>query len=110
MPKRTKSYESGLLEELRDPAYAMEYLNAALHDEAPGAEGRFLLALRMLAKARGVGMTQLADEAQLGRQALYRSLSEDGNPGLLTLMAVLREMGLQLSINDTSNHAVTEHP
>lgn len=102
MPKRTKSYEADLVVELRDPAYALEYLNAVLAHDEPGAEGRFLLALRMLAKARGIGMSQLANDADLGRQALYRALSEDGNPSLLTLMAVLREMGLRLTIGKQS--------
>jgi probable addiction module antidote protein len=83
----------------------VDYLNATLADDSPGAEGRFLLALRFIAKARGIAITQLASDAQLGRQALYRSLSESGNPGLLTLMAILREMGLRLSVNDACHEA-----
>ena len=49
MPKRTKSYETDLHERLTDPAYAMEYLRAALEDDEEGADAVFLLALRDVA-------------------------------------------------------------
>lgn len=51
MPKPTKSYETKFHERLRDPAYAMEYLRAALEDDEEGAEAVFLLALRDVAQA-----------------------------------------------------------
>ena len=55
MFKRSKSYEAGLYERLRDPAYAKEYLRAALEDHEEGSEAVFLLALRDIAKARHPG-------------------------------------------------------
>ncbi|MCG8555816.1 MAG: putative addiction module antidote protein [Proteobacteria bacterium] len=102
MAKRTRNYEETLLERLRDREYAVAYLNAVLAQDGDGAAGEFLAALRLVTKARGLTMTQLADDAQLGRQALYRSLSEDGNPELETLTRVLRELGLRLAVDDAA--------
>ena len=57
---------------------------------------------RRLTKARSLTMTQLAEDADLGRQALYRSLSKDGNPELQTLTNVLRELGLRLAVESAA--------
>ena len=48
--------------------------------------------------ARSKGMTELAKKAGLGRQALYNALSENGNPTLETLVAVLGVLGLELTV------------
>lgn len=48
--------------------------------------------------ARSKGMTEVAKKAGLGRQALYNALSENGNPTLETLVAVLNALGLELSV------------
>ena len=44
------------------------------------------------------GMSEIARKTGLGRQALYNALSENGNPTLETLMAVLDALGLELSV------------
>jgi len=97
MPKRTVSYEAGLQERLKDPAYAVEYLRAALEDDEEGSDAVFLLALRDVAQANH--MTNVADAAGLNRESLYRMLSRRGNPGLSSLKAVLGAVGLRLSID-----------
>lgn len=102
MPKRTRNYEENLLERLRDPDYAVDYLNAVLAQDTEDAAGEFLAALRLVTKARGLTVSQLAEDAQLGRQALYRSLSEDGNPEFATLTSVLRELGLRLAVENAA--------
>ncbi len=48
--------------------------------------------------ARSKGMSDIARKTGLGRQALYKSLSEDGNPTLETLFAVLSVLGLELAV------------
>jgi probable addiction module antidote protein len=48
--------------------------------------------------ARSKGMTEIARQTGLGRQALYNVLSKNGNPTLETLTAVLDALGLQLSV------------
>ena len=48
--------------------------------------------------ARSKGMSEIARKSGLGRQALYTALSEDGNPTLATLVAVLQALGLELTV------------
>ena len=87
------TYDIGLHEDLRDPVEAAEYLNAALED---GAQDVFLMALRDVAKAHG--LTRLARETALNRENMYRILSEEGNPQLSSLKALLDSLELKLSI------------
>ena len=98
MGGRSRSFEEALLERLADNAYAVEYLNAVLIGAGRDPVGDFLAALRLVARGQGLTMTQLAEGADLGRQALYRSLSNEGNPELETLTRVLRELGLRLAV------------
>jgi probable addiction module antidote protein len=42
-------------------------------------------------------MTQIAEETGLAREQLYRSFSENGNPTLKTLLAVMKALGVELS-------------
>lgn len=42
-------------------------------------------------------MSQLARDAGLARESLYRSLSEDGNPGFATINRVLHALGLRMA-------------
>jgi probable addiction module antidote protein len=86
-------YKIGLLKRLADPEYAVGYLNAALDDEDQRV---FLLALHDVAEARG--LSQVARDAQLNRENLYRMLSPTGNPQLSSLTALLRSMSLRLAI------------
>lgn len=98
--KNSDSYEEALIESLRDPNYAAEYLNVHLAkddgDTEDDAEQLFLIALRNVARAHGIAA--IAERTDLGRESLYKSLSADGNPKLATLRAVLEAMGLQLNI------------
>jgi probable addiction module antidote protein len=43
-------------------------------------------------------MTDIAKKTGLGRQALYTALSENGNPTLETLVAVLTALDLELTV------------
>ena len=91
MPKRTVDYNEGLRTRLQDPAYAAEYLSAAAED----SEETFLLALREVAESRG--MSRVAETSELNREGLYRMLSEEGNPRLSSLWALLDAFGLKLA-------------
>ena len=62
-----------------------------------------MLALRNVAEARLGGMAQLAEQAGLNRESLYRMLSEQGTPVLSSLDKLLHALGLRLSVEvDTS--------
>ncbi|MCU7916870.1 MAG: putative addiction module antidote protein [Candidatus Thiodiazotropha sp. (ex Epidulcina cf. delphinae)] len=83
---------------LQSPGEAAEYLNAAIEDGHPAV---LLKALRNVAESAG-GMSHLSRETGLSRESLYKALSEDGNPRLSSLDAILRAMGLRLNIQPLS--------
>ncbi|MGH9363669.1 MAG: addiction module antidote protein [Thermoanaerobaculia bacterium] len=91
---KSKSYQIELVEALRNPLEAAEYLNAALEE---GDKNGFLLALRNVAQARG-GIGKLSARTRLNRESLYRMLSARGNPELRSLGALLESLGLRLAI------------
>ena len=93
--KVARSHEGATIESFRkDPVFAAEYLNAILED---GDQEELMLALRRMSKAFG-GVQKLADRAKLNTNTLYRTLSPKGNPELKSLRAVLRAMGMQLTV------------
>ena len=96
MPKRTRKYKDSLVKSLKDPREAAAYLNAHLEKDEDESEELFLLALRDVARAYGV--SEIAENAGLGRESLYKALSADGNPKLTTLKAMLDSMGLRLNV------------
>lgn len=76
---------------LDTPEAAAEYLKAAFETGDPA----FIQdSLGMVARARG--MTQLARETGLSRQALYRALSREGGAELSTIVKVMAALGLRL--------------
>lgn len=96
------SHDEALVRELRaDPAFAAEYLQAAMEDTDEPAV--LLIALRHVSEA--FGMAEVAREAGIKRESLYRALSPKGNPTLKTLTAVLKAVGLRLAVApDASEH------
>ena len=77
-----------------DPDLAAEYLNSVLED---GDETDLMLALRSISKAFG-GVQEVARQAEVNAHTIYRTLSEQGNPELKTLAAILKAMGMRISI------------
>ena len=92
---RDRSHDEAMAEVFREePAYAVELLNAILED---GDQGELLIALRQMSKAFG-GVSAVAGKADLNPTQLYRTLSEQGNPELASLAAILKVMGFRLAI------------
>jgi probable addiction module antidote protein len=89
---RSVSYRSA--DYLKSAQDIADYLNAALED---GDERVLLLALRNATDAIG-GMTELARRSGLTRESLYRTLSEEGNPRLSSLRAILGAFGVELAV------------
>jgi probable addiction module antidote protein len=73
------------------------YLEAALEEGDPALVAA---ALGDIAKAKG--MSQIARDAGLGRESLYKALSPSGNPELATIMKVVSALGLQLHASPAS--------
>ena len=93
MPSRP--YLPKLLERLKDPEYAVDYLTEVLQHESQEA---FLIALKHVIEARGERVSDLADAIGLTRQGLYKMLSDDGNPRLSTLSQLLNTLGMKIRI------------
>ncbi len=94
-PVASRSHEDATVDSIRkDPAFAAEYLNSVLED---GDQKELMLVLRRMANALG-GVSKLAKEAELNVNTLYRTLSPKGNPELKSLRALLRAMGMQLTV------------
>jgi probable addiction module antidote protein len=91
---KTRNYQKTLLEALKDPNEAVEYLNATLEEGEPEV---FLLALRDVVDSYG-GMGKLADSTSLNRENLYRMLSTKGNPEFFSLSTVLDALGFRLAV------------
>lgn len=99
----SRDYEDFLSELLQDPQEARDYLNAALEDEDYRV---FLLALRDVAKAFGI--SRISSEAKLNRESLYKTLSENGNPQISSLVALLRAVGVRLTTEVLAKDQVVE--
>ncbi len=82
---------------LDTPESQAELLTDALES---GDAGYIANALGIIARARG--MTDVAREAGVAREALYRSLSSNGDPRLTTLLGVVRALGFKLAVQPVS--------
>jgi probable addiction module antidote protein len=90
---RTRTTPYDVAEHLRTPEEMAAYLDAWL-EEAPDDAAGIAKALGDIARARG--MSQVAKDAGLSRESLYRALSADGNPSLATVLKVARALGVRL--------------
>jgi len=77
---------------LRDSEAVAEYMAAAFETRNPSYVSH---ALGVAARARG--MSEIAHASGLSREHLYRSFSENGNPTLKSILAVMEALGVQLS-------------
>ena len=87
MPKtfaKTKTVPYDVAQQLRTPE------EMAAPDDAAG----IARALGDIARAKG--MTQVARDAGLSRESLYKALSENGNPSFATILKVARALGMRL--------------
>ncbi len=77
---------------LTDDSAVAEYMTAVLETEDPDL---LLLALADVARARG--MAQVAKDAGLGRESLYKALAPGAKPRFDTILKVARALGVRLS-------------
>jgi probable addiction module antidote protein len=78
---------------LTDEETISAYLTDALESDDPRIIAK---ALGAVARTRG-GMAQLARDTGIAREALYRALSDAGNPEFGTALKVMHALGLRLS-------------
>ena len=101
-----RNFKDYHIEQLKDPEEARAYLALALEDYEEDRDIEdFLLAIRDVAEVQG-GLGKLAKETNLNRQNLYKALSEEGNPRLETVGAILHALGFRLSVEPLEAEAV----
>jgi probable addiction module antidote protein len=90
---KVKTYPYDPAEFLTDDETIAGYLTLALESEDPRVIAK---ALGAVARARG-GIAELARQTGITREALYRALSDSGNPELGTVLKVMHALGVRLS-------------
>jgi probable addiction module antidote protein len=88
---KTKTRRWDAANYLKTEAQRVAYLEAALEDGDPT-----LVTVAVGDIARSVGMSNVARDAGVGRESLYKALSPTGNPELATILRVLHAVGLRL--------------
>ena len=92
---KTKTVPYDVAEQLRTPQEMAAYLDAWFA-EAPNDAAGIARALGDVARAKG--MSQVARDAGLSRESLYKALSETGNPTFATVLKVACALGVRLHI------------
>ena len=90
---KTKTTRYDVAEHLRNQKEMAAYLEACL-DEAGNDAAFIAKAVGDIARAKG--MSQVARDAGLSRESLYKALSGDRSPGFDTILKVVNALGLKL--------------
>ena len=89
----SRAYEEGLDARLKNPEFAIGYLNSILQENDPD-----LLLLGLRDVARAYGFTHIAESTGLNRESLYKALSKGRNPRIGTVMDILSAMGCRIKL------------
>ena len=95
MSKKVAAFDTAKY--LNNPKLISKYLNDALATD----DSAFIRALGNLARAQGMGA--VAEEANVDRAGLYRSLRGDMDPAFGTVLKVLTALGVQLLVKPAAN-------
>ena len=90
---KTKTTRYDVAEHLRTPEEMAAYLEACF-EESEGDAGFVAKALGDIARAKG--MTQVARDAGLSRESLYKALSGERTPTFDTILRVVHALGIEL--------------
>ena len=94
-------------EHLRTPQEMAAYLEACIED-ANGDAAFVAKALGDIARAKG--MSQVARDAGLSRESLYKALSGDRSPGFDTILKVIEALGLRLHAETAFDRKLRKEP
>ena len=90
---KTKTSSFDVSEHLQTPEDMAAYLEACI-EEADGDAAFIAKGLGDIARAKG--MTQVARDAGLSRESLYKALSGDRSPGFDTVLKVMKALNLKI--------------
>jgi len=95
MNTQTSKYDAA--EYIDSPELAHEYIKQAFDDGDPR-----LIRMAINDVARAIGMGKIASDTNLGRQSLYKSLAEDGNPSFETILKVIDALGMRVTVKENA--------
>src|SRR5271156_3891757 len=91
--KPMTSFESDLMDRLRDPEFASAYIMSAIVDN----DTNFLpIALGDVAKAHGI--SKLSEESGINRRTLYKVFDEKGRPSFDLVAQIMEKLGMELQV------------
>jgi probable addiction module antidote protein len=94
MMSKTKTTRYDVAEHLRTPEEMAAYLEACLEEE--NGDAAFIAkALGDIARAKG--MAQVARDAGLSRESLYKALSGERSPGFDTILKVMAALRIKIA-------------
>ena len=95
---KPKTTPFDLAEHLHNDADIAQYLSLVIE---AGDPGELAHALGLAARARG--MAQIAKDAGMGREALYKALRPTSQPRFDTIMKVIHSLGLKISVQPAAH-------
>jgi probable addiction module antidote protein len=87
------NFQEDLLERLKDPEYAAGYIAAAMEENDPS-----FLQVVLGDVIRAHGVSKISEITGIARQALYKMISEDGNPTMKNVNKLLDAVGLEIDV------------
>ena len=90
---KVKTVPWDVVDQLKTDEDVAHYLEAVFEDGDPE-----LITAALGDVARAKGMSQVAREAGLGRESLYKALSSEGNPEFATVLKVIHALGLKIKV------------
>ena len=93
MKKPNLSFEADLMEKLRDPKFASNYIMAAMVEN----DMDFLpIALGDVAKAHGIA--KVAENSGISRRTLYKVFDEKGHPSFDLVIQIMESLGMEIQV------------
>ncbi len=87
------SFESDLMEKLKDPEFASAYIQSAIIDNDLS-----FLPIALGDVARAVGMSKLSESTGVHRRTLYKIFDKEGNPSFELVSRVVESLGLEFEV------------
>ena len=91
MAKRSRDWNEGLSEDLRDPEFAREFILASLEEGLP-------LQVVLGKSIRAYGVKEFAKKIKMASPNILRAIDPKHNPTQETLNRLLKPFGLRLSV------------
>ena len=99
MKKKLDGLDDLMIEHLKDPVFASEYLRENWEYQGPDKLELLLQALHRIALARG--MTAVSRKSGVSRRNLYKMFAEKGNPSAKTLLVVMEALRARMTIEQS---------